>query len=294
MRYVIVAVLLSTIAIMTLNMSPIHCILLVVLIWTPIHILGSIGNKIAGRRTETPLPPATEETQDTASIAADVPPQITIDTSRPIIERVAFWNRHPMDGCRLRIAYVDAYGDRTERTIRCTELQYGQDRFEITPDRIHAHCELRGEERTFRLHQIEHFWEAQGRTGRGREITDIVPFLIEHTAIPRGDDAHFTSPFTDDFLLDGSQVTLFYSQRNRPEDGQVILGLYCMTVITDNDGKRIYSVSGKNMKTGANRTIRGERITNACDPETGEVIDDLLAFAAAHRKTDPVPHSATS
>lgn len=225
-----------------------------------------------------------EGTNDTAPIAAEPPQQIIIDTSRPIIERVAFWNRHPMDGVRIRIAYVDAYGDRTERTIRCTELQYGQDRFEITPDRIHAHCELRDAERTFMIHQIEHFWEAQGREGRGREITDITPFLIEHTAIPRGDDPHFTSPFTDDFLLDDSQVTLFYSQRNRPDDGEVTLGLYCMTVITDNDGKRVHSVSGKNLKTGANRTIRAERITNACDPETGEVIDDLLAFLMAHRK----------
>lgn len=44
------------------------------------------------------------------------------------------------------------------------------------------------------------------------------------------------------------------------------------------------SVSGTNIKTGAQRTIRTERITSAHDPETGEIIDDLPAFLETRRK----------
>ncbi|GBQ08050.1 hypothetical protein [Saccharibacter floricola] len=44
------------------------------------------------------------------------------------------------------------------------------------------------------------------------------------------------------------------------------------------------SVSGTNIKTNNERTIRTERITSAHDPETGEIIEDLLAFLETRRK----------
>ncbi|WP_237442323.1 hypothetical protein [Saccharibacter sp. EH60] len=356
--------------------------------------------------------------------------------TRPLVPRQIRDARTAMDGSRLTIFYTDAEGQDTKRTIRCQELGYHQDGVEVIPYMIKAHCELRGEDRTFIPRRI-----ARATLVDGTPLFDITAFLVAHADLPRQDGPaqesaaeemppqspqpaeappedttkrtnqnfygvldvqnglripppsetpdNVTSKlfhpdtkrcrlritrawgrdpkhakestinpikltyFMEDKTLCIMMIEAFIEEKKEwdsvdyteiltatdLETGETIdnLGLYLLgdnfkhydpyarvpepkhkrialkdtpitlsftqkgsagrevTLIvkdmwTETDypygpeDTRLSSVSGINAKTNAERTIRAERITDAHDPETGEVIDDLLAFLETRRK----------
>lgn len=264
LRYVGAVIAFTIAVVLATDMSPIHCLLLVLLIWTPIHILGLIGQRVTKKRPKTDLTYREPPTDD-----------------RPIIPRFIPDETAKMDRARILIKYSDAEGRITQRIIRCEELNLEQEGLDVTPFAIEAFCELRGANRTFIIARIVKAWHLNGQ-----EITDLEPFLISHTAIPREGDDYHPEPFHEEDL-DGTEIKIFYTLPKNPKGGSVVLAATTASyvpVLADGEivGK-LDSISGHNAKNGAFRKVMMNRITNVCDPETGEVIDDLTAWVEAHQ-----------
>lgn len=201
--------------------------------------------------------------------------------SRSLHPRFVHDETAKMSGLRIIIEYSDASDRTTQRIIRCEGLNLEQDGLDVTPFAIEAFCELRGTRRTFIICRIDRAWHMNGE-----EITELEPFLISHAAIPREGDDYRAEPFEEEDV-DGTEVKLFYTLPKNPRGGSAVLSVTTASYVPVlSDGEivpQLDSVSGHNAKNGAFRKIMLSRITNACDPETGEVIDDLAAWVEAHQ-----------
>lgn len=200
---------------------------------------------------------------------------------RPLLPRFVHDETAKMDGSRIIIDYCDANERTTQRVIRCGGLNLEQDGLDVTPFAIEAFCELRGAKRTFIICRIGTAWHLDGQ-----EITDLEKFLISHTTIPREGDAYKPEPFHEE-EIDGTEIKIFYTLPQNPRGRSVVLSVLTasyLPVLADGEvvGK-LDSISGHNAKNGAFRKVMLDRITSVCDPETGEVIDDLAAWVEAHQ-----------
>ncbi|MCX5620109.1 hypothetical protein [Bombella pollinis] len=212
------------------------------------------------------------------------------DWDKPIKPRTGEGFSSQMDGTSIRITYTDRMGTRTKRTITLNRLRYDQYGCSVIPTHIEAYCSLRQDRRTFFVRSIDEAFDGWN------EIKSLHSFLIQHARIPRGEAGSTASSRTraklKKVLLDDPRIMVFCGYKNPDRNPTpYTLRLSSMkeaTVSEEKDGEivettTIRTITGWDTEANQTRTVSYARIVSACDPDTGEIIEDLASHLRSFR-----------
>lgn len=209
---------------------------------------------------------------------------------QPIKPRTGEGSSSQMDATSIRIVYTDRIGTKTKRTITLNQLRYDQYGCSVIPTHVEAYCSLRQDRRTFFVKSIDKAFDGQ------TEISDLHSFLIQHARIPREGAGSGTPSRTraklNKVLLDDPRIMVFCGYKNpdrRPTPYTLRLSsMKEATVGEEKDGASvetttIRTITGWDTEASQTRTVNYARIVSACDPDTGEIIEDLEAHLRSFR-----------